>query len=57
MQGRRRARSVASEFIGLLRDFGLGVLVLSTVQRSADIAWVWPVHYALDMTQFLASGV
>ena len=48
--------AVAGEFVGLLRDFGLGVLVLSTVQRSADIAWVWPVHYALDMTQFLAGA-
>jgi hypothetical protein len=44
----------ASELIGLVRDFGLGVIVLGTAWRSADIAWVWPVHFALDMTQFLA---
>jgi hypothetical protein len=43
----------AGEFLGLLRDFGLGVLVLGTVWRSADIAWFWPIHYTLDMTQFL----
>ena len=43
----------ASEFVGLVRDFGLGVLVLGTLWRSADIAWFWPVHHALDMTQFL----
>ena len=42
-----------AEMIGLVRDFGLGVLVLGTVRRSADIAWFWPVHYSLDMTQFL----
>ena len=43
-----------SEFAGLLRDFGLGVLVLGTLSRSADIAWFWPVHYTLDMTQYLS---
>ena len=42
-----------SELTGLVRDFGLGVLVLATVSRSADVAWLWPVHYSLDMTQFL----
>jgi hypothetical protein len=41
-------------FPGLLRDFGLGVLVLSTLWRSADVLWLWPVHFALDMTQFLS---
>ncbi|MGH7561747.1 MAG: hypothetical protein ACRENB_12095 [Gemmatimonadales bacterium] len=46
----------ASELVGLLRDFGLGVLVLGTVWRSADIAWFWPAHYSLDMTQFLSSA-
>jgi len=44
-----------SDLAGLVRDFGLGVLVLSTVQRSADIAWLWPVHYSLDMTQFVSA--
>jgi hypothetical protein len=48
------AQGVAfAELLGLVRDFGLGVLVLGTVWRSADIAWLWPVHFALDMTQFL----
>src|SRR5262245_59617142 len=42
------------EFVGLVRDFGLGVLVLGTAWRSADVAWVWPVHYSLDVTQFLS---
>jgi hypothetical protein len=44
----------AGELLGLVRDFGLGVLVLGTLWRSADIAWFWPVHYTLDMTQFLS---
>lgn len=43
-----------AELLGLLRDFGLGVLVLSTMWRGADIVWLWPVHYSLDMTQFLS---
>jgi len=43
-----------SELIGLVRDFGLGIVVLGTAWRSADIAWLWPVHFALDMTQFVS---
>jgi hypothetical protein len=43
----------ASELVGLVRDFGLGLIVLGTAWRSADIMWLWPVHFALDMTQFL----
>jgi len=43
-----------TELVGLARDFGLVVLVLGTLSRSADIAWFWPVHYSLDMTQFLS---
>lgn len=43
----------AADLFGLVRDFGLGLIVLGTAWRSADIAWLWPVHYALDMTQFL----
>jgi hypothetical protein len=44
----------ASDLVGLFRDVGLGVIVLGTAWRSADISWLWPVHFALDMTQFLA---
>ena len=43
----------ASELAGLVRDFGLGLIVLGTAWRSADILWLWPIHFALDMTQFL----
>ncbi len=45
----------AAELVGLVRDCGLGLLVFGTAWRSADLAWLWPVHFALDMTQFLGS--
>ena len=43
----------ATQLLGLVRDFVLGLIVLGTAWRSADVAWLWPVHFALDMTQFL----
>jgi hypothetical protein len=43
-------------FLGLFRDLGLGVLVLGTAWRGADILWIWPVHTALDLTQFLSAA-
>lgn len=43
------------DLTGLIRDFGLGIVILGTVWRSADVAWFFPVHYALDMTQFLST--
>jgi len=46
----------AREMVGLFREFGLGLLVIGTLWRGADIAWFWPVHFALDMTQFLGHG-
>ena len=46
----------AQELLGLVRDFGLGVLVIGTLWRGADIAWFCPVHFALDMTQFMPKG-
>jgi hypothetical protein len=45
------------QLIGLFRDFGLGVIVLGTALRGADILWLWPVHYALDMSQFLGNAI
>ena len=45
----------ASDLVGLVRDFGLGLLVLGTAWRSADIMWLWPIHFTLDMTQFLVN--
>lgn len=40
------------ELGGLLRDAGLGVAVILVLQRSRDVAWFWPIHFCLDMTQF-----
>lgn len=43
-----------SELSSLVFDAGLGIAILSVVQRSADIWWFWCVHYAMDMMQFSA---
>lgn len=37
---------------GLVRDAGLGVVVILVLQRSRDVAWFWSLHLCLDMTQF-----
>jgi hypothetical protein len=42
------------EFARLVMDVGLATVVLFIVQRSADIWWFWCVHFAMDMTQFVA---
>ena len=47
-----------SELGGLMRDAGLGVVVIAVLQRSRDVAWFWCIHFCLDMTQFAkVSGV
>lgn len=40
------------ELTSLILDAGLGVAILSVVQRSSDIWWFWCVHFAMDMMQF-----
>ena len=46
------------ELLGLLRDVGLGVVVILVLQRSRDVLWFWCIHFCLDMTQFARiSGV
>ncbi len=42
--------------LGLFVDFGLGVLVLGTAWRGADILWFWPIHTVLDITQFVRAA-
>jgi hypothetical protein len=42
-----------SEFIWRAFDFILAAGVVMTLQRSSDIWWFWPVHFVMDMTQFL----
>ncbi|MCI0381319.1 MAG: hypothetical protein L0215_27350 [Gemmataceae bacterium] len=43
------------ELARLLLDAGLGVGVLLVAQRSADVWWLWSVHYAMDMMQLYAA--
>jgi hypothetical protein len=40
------------ELAGLIRDAGLGVVVILALQRSRDIVWFWFIHFCLDMCQF-----
>ena len=47
-----RGGAQPGDLLPLLADAGLGVLVLGTVLRSRDVLWFWPIHFALDMTQF-----
>ncbi|MEM6644751.1 MAG: hypothetical protein AAF730_00715 [Bacteroidota bacterium] len=41
-----------AEFASLLADAALGAGVFLVLQRSRDILWFWPVHFAMDMMQF-----
>lgn len=43
------------DFALLLGDVALGLGVCRTVQVTRDLWWFWPVHFALDMTQFQAA--
>jgi hypothetical protein len=43
------------ELARLALDAGLGVVVLFVAQRSADVWWLWCVHFAMDMMQFYAT--
>jgi hypothetical protein len=43
------------ELAGLVLDAGLGAVVLFIAQRSADVWWLWCVHFAMDMMQFYAA--
>jgi hypothetical protein len=45
----------AAEFVGLIRDFVLGLGIIGVARRSSDVWWLWPVHFAMDMMQY-ASG-
>ena len=44
--------AAVSEFISLLLDVGIGVVVLSVVSKSRDAWWFFPVHFVLDMSQY-----
>jgi hypothetical protein len=42
----------AGELLLLLRDVALGIAVIIVLQRSRDVLWFWPVHFAMDMMQY-----
>jgi hypothetical protein len=42
----------SGEIARLGLDFALSAMTVGTVLRSGDVLWFWPVHFALDMTQF-----
>jgi hypothetical protein len=44
--------ALATEFVSLVFNAGLGLAVISVLSYSRDILWFWPVHFVLDMTQF-----
>jgi hypothetical protein len=49
-------RTSPGELAGLVLDAGLGVVVLFIAQRSADVWWLWCVHFAMDLMQFHAAA-
>jgi hypothetical protein len=44
----------AAELFGLIRDFLLGLGIIGVAWRSSDVWWLWPVHFAMDMLQFVS---
>ena len=42
-----------TELISLVGDFSLGVLLIGAMLRSGDILWFWPIHFTMDLTQFV----
>jgi hypothetical protein len=42
------------ELARLVMDAGLGTVIFFVAQRSADVWWLWCVHFAMDMMQFVA---
>ena len=45
-----------TELLGLVRDAVLGAAVIGVAIRAADLWVLWPIHFALDMMQFVTSG-
>ncbi len=45
-----------AELESLALDFGFGVGVAGFLWRSADVAWLWCVHFAMDMMQYYGTG-
>src|SRR5262249_34093369 len=45
-----------SDWAGLVGDTTIGVLILGAVLSTRSIWWFMPVHFVMDMTQFMAVG-
>ena len=45
-----------AELLALLRDAALGGAVIALAIRAADVWVLWPIHFAMDMMQFVVSG-
>ena len=43
------------ELTSLVLDTGIGVLVVSAVLATRSIWWLWPLHTAMDLTQFVGN--
>jgi hypothetical protein len=43
-----------ADLVTLILDAGLLAVILPVIRRSADIWWIWCVHFAMDMMQFYA---
>jgi hypothetical protein len=48
------AGGTVGDLASLVLDAGLGAIVLFVAQRSADVWWLWCVHFAMDMMQYYA---
>jgi len=48
--------SGAHELVPLVRDAALGAGLLAAALRSSDVWWVWMVHFAMDMMQFVSGA-
>lgn len=42
------------QWLSLLLDCAIGILVLIGLLRTRDLLWFWPVHVCMDLTQFVA---
>jgi hypothetical protein len=50
------AAAPTSEIVGLLRDAVLAAAVAAVAVRAADVWVLWPIHFAMDMMQFVSGA-
>jgi hypothetical protein len=44
------------QLMTLFLDAGIGVLVLGAIMTTRSIWWFWPIHTAMDLTQFFTAS-